>query len=163
MNLGAFVHRSATAELAPAIGWRIWRLLAGNGEVRLGSVVYPAAWQPGEPLRAECEKLPRRSHDAPDGRCECGIYAARELTPWAHYLRVGGDRVFGRVLLWGDVVEARGGWRGARAAPVELYVPARLDEAEAVADALAAYRVPVHLVDDARPHVGALARVPVAA
>jgi hypothetical protein len=58
---------------------------------------------------------------------------------------VGGDRVFGRALLWGDRLEGELGWRAATAYPVALYVPATLDDAGAVAEGLSVYGVPVEI------------------
>jgi hypothetical protein len=67
--------------------------------------------------------------------------------------------VFGQVSLWGRVVECEQGWRGQHGYPAALYVPAltvRRDRdpeqerpplpAEAIADALTAYGVPVELI-----------------
>jgi hypothetical protein len=63
-----------------------------------------------------------------------------------------GDRVIGRVALWGEVVEGEFGWRASRAYPLELLIPGRaggyrrgayLDE---IAVELEAYRVPIDFV-----------------
>src|SRR5262249_52494701 len=67
--------------------------------------------------------------------------------------------VFGQVSLWGRVVECEQGWRGQHAYPATVYVPTlaalrgryRQQEgpsqpAEAIAEALGAYGVPVELI-----------------
>lgn len=90
-------------------------------------MLYDDVWEPGRPLAARCE----HGHSAPDARCGCGIYAARDPAEARRYL-VGRDepgvvgRVLGRVLLWGLVVEGEHGWRG------ELAYPAQLDSDAAV-------------------------------
>jgi hypothetical protein len=59
-------------------------------------------------------------------------------------------RVFGRVALWGKVVECERGWRATRAYPSRIYVPAdtRLGSADEVeiAAQLTEYGVPVELL-----------------
>jgi hypothetical protein len=90
-------------------------------------VLYDDVWEPGRPLAARCE----HGHFAPDARCACGIYAARDPAEARRYM-VGRDepnvvgRVLGRVFLWGVVVEGKYGWRG------ELAYPAQLDSDVAV-------------------------------
>ena len=124
----------------PVVGWRVWLVVDRAGAVRLRSVVYPTLWEPRVETVAECVHLKRHpprswrvgfsNHSAPSSRCDCGIYAARELADGVHYLRTsdrpGADvlgRVFGRVSLWGSVVESERGWRGSHAYPAQLYVP----------------------------------------
>jgi hypothetical protein len=134
MNLG----RIEAVEVGVAVGWRVWRLGA-DGLLR--SVVYDEVWAPGRPVRAECGKLDG-GHAAPDPRCECGLHAAKNLADWAHYLGRP-DRVFGRVVLAGAIVEGARGYRGSAAYPLELVVPALVENPDAVAEALAVYGVPV--------------------
>src|SRR4029453_12536858 len=100
---------------------------------------------PGRPGFPDCKKHKPARHKAPDPLCECGIHLAKSLEQWRHYLAVGGDRVFGRALLWGDRLEGELGWRAATAYPLALYVPATLDDAEAIAAGLAVYGVPVEI------------------
>jgi hypothetical protein len=140
----------------PLVGWKIWRVEVAEDRTRLRSVLYGSLWPPGRPAVADCKKLFLARHEAPDELCECGIHVAKSLAAWRHYLNVGGDRVFGRVLLWGDLLEGTRGWRGAAAYPLELYVPAQLADADAIAEGLLAYGVPVEVV-------GARAREVVAA
>jgi hypothetical protein len=93
-----------------------------------------------------------RRHEAPAATCACGIYAT-SLRRLGSYLQDRGDRatcyVFGRVRLWGTVVECEQGWRASRAYPAEVFVPALARSsaarasAEEIADALNCYAVPV--------------------
>jgi hypothetical protein len=136
---------AVTNEAEPVVGWKIWRVEHDEQRTRLRSVLYGSLWPPGRPAVADCKKLYRVRHDAPDALCECGIHVAKSLDQWRHYLAVGGDRVFGRALLWGDRLEGELGWRAATAYPLALYVPATLDDAEAIAEGLAVYGVPVEI------------------
>jgi len=129
----------------PVVGWKIWRVEHGKERTRLRSVLYGSLWPPGRPAVADCKKLYRVRHEAPDLLCDCGIHGAKSLEQWSHYLAVGGDRVFGRALLSGDRVEGELGWRAATAYPLALYVPATLDDAEAIAEGLSVYGVPVEI------------------
>jgi len=145
VRVGATV-RTVTKATEPVVGWKIWRVEHTEERTRLRSVLYGSLWPPGRPAVADCKKLYRARHEAPDPVCECGIHAAKSLEQWRHYLAVGGDRVFGQVLLWGDRLEGELGWRAAAAYPLALYVPATLDDAEAIAEGLAVYGVPVEIV-----------------
>jgi hypothetical protein len=129
----------------PVVGWKIWRVEHSEERTRLRSVLYGSLWPPNRPAVADCKKLYRARHEAPDPLCECGIHAAKSLEQWQHYLAVGGDRVFGRVMLWGDRLEGELGWRAATGYPLALYVPATLDDAEAIAEGLSVYGVRVEL------------------
>src|SRR5919202_2799706 len=149
----------------PVVGWRVWLVVEDAGEVRLRSVVYPTLWEPRVETVAECVHLKRHppqvgfsNHSAPSSRCDCGIYAARELVDGIHYLRTsdqpGADvlgRVFGRVSLWGSVVESKRGWRGSHAYPEHLYVPRRRSTngrgTDDIALALTDYGVAVEILD----------------
>jgi hypothetical protein len=147
MQLGTCAGVLTTAT-EPVIGWKIWRVEHGEERTRLRSVLYGSLWPPGRPAVAECKKLLRVRHEAPDPVCDCGIHAAKSLAAWRHYLAVGGDRVFGRALLWGDRLEGALGWRAANAYPLELYVPAKLEQAEAIAQGLLLYGVPVEIAGE---------------
>src|SRR2546430_1333687 len=66
------------------------------------------------PVEAVCHRMLRTSHAAPSRGCECGIHAGPTLEAWEHYLAVDSEsRVFGRVLLWGSMLEGTEGWRAA--------------------------------------------------
>ena len=144
MQFGARVDAFTNAT-EPLVGWKIWSVEHGEERTRLRSVLYGSLWPPGRPAVADCKKLYRARHEAPDPLCECGIHVAKSLEEWRHYLAVGGDRVFGRVLLWGNRLEGQLGWRAATAYPLALYVPATLAGAEAIAEGLAVYGVPVEI------------------
>ena len=146
MRLGRVLQAWAAEELRPAVGWKIWRVEHGPERTRLRSVLYGDLWPACRPLEATCRRVLRSGHEAPCFGCECGIHAGRELSAWEHYLSVGEEeRVFGRVLLWGATIEGSAGLRAARAAPVEIFVPAVVTNAHEVAAGLAAYGVPVHV------------------
>ena len=148
MRIGRLEHAWAAEDLRPAVGWKVWRVERDSGQTRLRSVLYGDLWPVHEPVRASCHRMLRSSHDAPSAGCECGIHAGRTLDAWDHYLTVEPERrVFGRVLLWGSVLEGMHGWRAAYGRPVEIFVPSGVSEAAQVADRLRAYDVPVHAVE----------------
>jgi hypothetical protein len=145
MRIGRALRQWSSDELRPALGWKIWSVEHTPEGTRLRSVLHSDLWPARRPLEATCRRLLRSPHEAPCLGCECGIHAGRELSAWEHYLSVDQEtRVFGRVLLWGATIEGTAGWRAARAAPVEIVVPAVLANAEEVAAGLEAYGVPVH-------------------
>jgi hypothetical protein len=122
-----------------AVGWRAWTVEETGDGVRLGSVIHDAIWEPGVVAVAGCAD----SHPAPDGECNCGFHAARDPVDAFSYL-LGRDgphtlcRVLGEVVLGGRLAETEAGWRASEAYPVRLYT-----EDTDLAEALAAYRVPV--------------------
>ncbi len=152
--------------LEPHVGWRVWAFAELGGDIRLSSLVYREPWPVRNELSAICrlgERLPLSSvqrslpeHAAPAIRCSCGIYAARALEHALIYLETDSEgsgagplRVLGRVSIWGTVVEAELGWRASLAYPARIYVPLGLGagRAEEVGLALAAYGVPVELLE----------------
>jgi hypothetical protein len=139
----ALVAVPAAAE--PVVAWKIWRVEHGEERTRLRSVLYGSLWAPGRAAVADCKKLLRSRHEAPDPLCECGIHGAKALADWRHYLAVGHDRVFGRALLFGGRLEGEHGWRAAAAYPLEIYVPGSFDDPHAVAAGLGVYGVPVEV------------------
>jgi hypothetical protein len=174
---------SAPDYAAPLVGWRGWFVLLVEEELRLCSPVYPTVWLPRRATSAVCRAregpagLPAPGeHPAPEESCRCGIYASDSPVTAASFIsgpslsgrgpgrsgsepRVQGP-VFGRVSLWGRIVECDRGWRAARAYPALLCVPTLPGGAhplglqadrpslppEAVARALGAYGVPVELI-----------------
>ena len=149
----------------PFVGWRVWQLSREPAGYRLKSLVYKVVWEPGRPLIAACLRRRRHlswvrepeEHESPDERCECGVYAA-PIGLLGEYLHLGPiDRplacAFGRVALWGTVLECERGWRASAAYPRHIYLPAerlrfRHREApEAIAFDLAEYRVPIELLE----------------
>jgi hypothetical protein len=145
MHVGAGAYL-LSEEAEPLVGWKIWRVEHDDERTRLRSVLYGSLWAPGRPAVADCKKPLRFRHEAPDPLCDCGIHAGKSLAAWQHYLKVGGDRVFGRALLLGDRVEGSAGWRAAAGYPLEVYVPATLEDAEEIAAGLTVYGVPVEVV-----------------
>jgi hypothetical protein len=149
MRIGRVEQAWGAEALRPAVGWKVWRV---DDQARLRSVLYDDLWSVDKPVRATCRRLLRSSHEAPASGCECGIHAGRELGAWDHYLGVdAGNRVFGRVLIWGSTIEGAHGWRAAQARPVEIFVPSAVREASGVAAGLRAYGVPVHLLPESVP------------
>jgi len=144
VRIGATIAASTSAA-EPVVGWKIWRVERAEERTRLRSVLYGSLWPPGRPAVADCKKLYRARHEAPHPLCECGIHVAKSLDQWRHYLAVGGDRVFGRALLWGGRLEGELGWRAASVYPLAIYVPATLDDADAIAGGLSVYGVPVEI------------------
>jgi len=154
---------------APLIGWRTWTVVEEGGGLTLRSVVYESRWPPRERLVAVCGRrshgrlLARwrrvQPHEAPDDRCECGIYAACAPDLALSFLfRLGLIRgvrsaLIGRVALWGRVIECERGWRATFAYPTQLYVlraPAsrrQRPDARGLARDLAVYGVPVQVVE----------------
>jgi hypothetical protein len=144
MRIGRVESTWAEEALRPAVGWKVWRV--ENGLLR--SVLYGDLWPVDEPVEAVCRRQLRSPHEAPSCGCECGIHAGRDLAAWDHYLAVGSEaRVFGRVLLWGSTIQGAHGWRAALARPVEIFVPPAVKGQGAIAEALCAYGVPVHVLE----------------
>jgi hypothetical protein len=102
-------------------------------------------------------------HAAPQAECRCGLYASTSVKAAARFVQGRGSlreavgAVIGQVSLWGSVVECERGWRGERAYPARLYLPlgqhgrlsflfGRAADAERLALALRAYRVPLEVV-----------------
>jgi hypothetical protein len=154
MRIGQLERAWRAEALQPAVGWKVWRVEHDAGQTRLRSVLYGDLWPADEPVEAVCRRLLRARHEPPSRGCECGIHAGRELGAWDHYLAIDSEtRVFGRVLLWGSVLEGASGWRATRARPVEIFVPPAVADAAGVAEGLRAYGVPVHLLADAAAFV----------
>lgn len=160
--------------IEPLEAWRVWRVVECDGELWLASVVKRTLWRAGEPLAAECLRrrtlrswLRRRPrHVAPHCDCECGIYAT-ELTRAGEYLNDSFPealgRVFGRVSLWGTVVECERGFRASHAYPLALYVaadaaPGQRATPQTIAAGLARYGVPVEVLPHMRRQAPRLLR-----
>lgn len=112
----------------PVVGWRYWQVTPSG---RLRSVTQRRIeWAPGSVLRAACLGA---GHRAPDERCDCGLYGARDLDSLReHGLCLAPEAlVVGRVALWGRVLPDEAGWRGEYAEPAALsVVPELLLEGE---------------------------------
>jgi hypothetical protein len=133
----------------PLRGWRAWRVVETRAGLRLCSVIYDETWEPGKPFLAACQ-IAAGEHDAPNARCECGVYASRTSSHAARYLLGRNDplvvhRVVGVVRLWGAVFEGSGGWRAEVAYPERLWVP-QIPGADEIARLLRVYNVAVEAI-----------------
>jgi hypothetical protein len=155
----------------PLEAWRVWRVGMLQGRVVLKSLYVGAVWEPAIPLAATCSQRQRprlrpwrlepSGHAPPDMGCRCGIYGVQSVIAARSYLErpdllCRGERVIGRVALWGEVVEGELGWRASRAYPIELFVPApavvrsglrRRAHVDEILQSLEEYRVPVDVVE----------------
>jgi hypothetical protein len=102
-----------------------------------------------------------RRHEIPHRRCSCGVHASNDVEMAASYLYLYDDvrqrhlrgRAIGRVSLWGSVVEGDLGWRGSRAYPQRIFLPAsdragRDVDVDEMLGGLARYGVPIEVVAD---------------
>lgn len=120
------------------VGWRSWRILpfetlGGASSVRLsasGTNGRPKFWEPLRATHAVCG-LFKTTHEAPWPDCSCGLHAYRTEDAARNHLMTfvgstNGDGAlgwaFGRVSLWGRIVEHEHGWRAEHAYPYELAV-----------------------------------------
>jgi len=147
----------------PFYAWRVWRVEqknVGEGVWWLKSVVFNDRWAPHERQDARCRRsllrrlLKRqRRHAAPDQSCSCGIYAAESERVRPYLGREEENWAFGRVKLWGRIVECAHGFKAEHCYPERLYVvPRQLDgrrrgrEALEIAFSLQDYGVPVEVL-----------------
>jgi hypothetical protein len=135
--------------LEPIVGWRCWRVLpihtlSEGTRYRLcavGTYGLPKIWEPRAAVVARCSDFKSR-HEAPYRWHECGIYAYESETEaeskfasmWAHNAGPGVTWAFGRVSLWGRVIECQLGWRAQFAYPYDVAVFTEGKAADAVAD-----------------------------
>ena len=119
-------------------------------------------WHPNQSLAARCRASAvvgtiasrvegHDSHDAPQAKCTCGVYAAKSLE---HLRKNGYDRcgVYGEVCLWGTVVEHERGWRAQLAYPKNLFLsvdalPFTLAEIQSRLKTLTTYRIDIFVAD----------------
>lgn len=97
------------------------------------TVVWPAR----EKLVAECRGvlgITPSTHSSPDVHCSCGINAYKE-SRWAEAEAARTNLescpraplgVWGRVSIWGSMIEHEYGWRAEFAYPYEVFVPSEL-------------------------------------
>lgn len=109
-------HRPAPLSLEEVEGWRAWSVVERDGAYLLSSLTRAEAWEPGRPFDATCT---RKQHDAPGGRCSCGVYAAADPNELASLGRIAGAAI-GQVSLWGRLVEHSRGYRAAAAYPTRI-------------------------------------------
>lgn len=129
------------------VGWRSWRILPfetldGEQCYRLcasGTQGIPKVWPPRRAVEAMCSDF-RSRHEAPWPDCECGVYAYRDREDAQRHLQTFVDKngdgtvgwAFGRVSLFGRVVECEHGWRVQHAYPYAVTVHAEPEVAAAI-------------------------------
>jgi hypothetical protein len=157
----------------PVIAWRAWKIdaplpwtPADAMEPRLRPIgIRGVSWPPGEAMVATCEKPPILSfrmggprgliaegpviaearHSAPVLTCSCGVWALRTREDVERLIsHRPGPLAYGRVKLWGRIVECERGFRAEYAYPADLIVAAPFEEmARPLASSLGRlYRVP---------------------
>lgn len=103
------------------LAWRVWKIYEG-ALVSLNGTLWPG----GTRLEAECQN-PGPWHwveKTPGEQCQCGIYAAKDLMTLSNMVVFPrGPYVYGRVSLWGKVIEGEMGYRAEFAYPYEIIVP----------------------------------------
>jgi hypothetical protein len=113
--------------ISPIVGYRGWTWDTKGLKSLCGE-----RWHPNQSLAARCRASAvvgtiagriegHDSHEAPQPKCTCGVYAAKSL----EQLRKNGyDRcgIYGEVCLWGTVVEHERGWRAQLAYPKNLFL-----------------------------------------
>ena len=113
--------------ISPIVGYRVWTWDTKGLKSLCGE-----RWHPNQSLAARCRASAvvgtiagrvegHDSHDAPQAKCTCGVYAAKSLE---HLRKNGYDRcgIYGEVCLWGTVVEHERGWRAQLAYPKNLFL-----------------------------------------
>jgi hypothetical protein len=102
-------------------GWRMWAI--GGG--RLIAISQETPWPVRQVFQAVCEGGDNHSGPAPDRDCNCGIWAFKtmeDLVAGLNRDHVHDLRVFGKVALWGRVIETTKGYRAEKAYPTELWL-----------------------------------------
>lgn len=119
------LDRSTTVEATaePILAWRTWALTGRRDGSCLLLRPVAARSRPWPPRRA-AEAVCRTgwSHPAPDLACTCGLYAAR-LPDLLRRTRM--PAVWGRVALWGRVIEHELGFRSRFGYPQRLRLVCR--------------------------------------
>jgi hypothetical protein len=101
----------------PIIAYRAWAV-SGNYLTGIGSG-HGQLWHPGQPLKAVClASGPSHANPPPLSKCSCGIYALKRTE-----IGMEDSQVFGKVALWGTVIEHEGGYRAEYAYPFAFIVP----------------------------------------
>ncbi len=144
--------------ISPIVGYRGWTWDTKGLKSLCGQ-----RWHPGLALAARCRasavvgNIAGRieaddSHEAPQAKCTCGVYAAKSLE---HLRKNGYDRcgIYGEVCLWGTVVEHEWGWRAQLAYPKNLFLspdalPFTLAEIWPRLQALALYGSDIFVLDN---------------
>ena len=138
--------------ISPIIGYRVWKWENTGLKSVCGE-----PWCPGQPLAAGCRVFVGRvenandAHDAPQEKCTCGVYAAKNLEH-LHRAGYGGYGICGEVCLWGKVIEHERGWRAQLAYPKNLFLsqdalPFTLAEIQSRLKMLTTYRIDIFVAD----------------
>lgn len=137
----------------PLEAWRVWTirdwtLRDRSIEPRLAPLSADLVWQPRRRVEAVCNygglfRPHSGNHAAPWPTCDCGLWALRErqrVEELARDERASRARVFvfGKVALWGRVLEFEDGFRAEYGYPADLYV---YDDAELADDLARIYGV----------------------
>lgn len=139
----------------PRVGIRNWGVTTEEPKLRLRSPSYPYIWKP-DVNRAFCAK--KKKHPAPNGDCQCGLYAYHMLDRWLMTVSQqegSSSGIWGLVVFTGAVEVQRNMMRGEHARVLALLRPAppghlHAPSLEKVLDHLARYyRVPVIAFEDA--------------
>ena len=129
-----WVHREEAR-----MGWQWWRETERYPkDAELRGIAQGWRWPKGTPAHSTCMA---RYHDAPDPEwaaimrdahrspvegCSCGLYALksprRARAECSGYPSPDGY-AYGKVALWGNVIEGTDGYRAESAYPLELYLP----------------------------------------
>jgi hypothetical protein len=129
------------------LGWRAWRVLPwreldGAPSYRLaacGTKGIPKVWRPQLAAEAVCSEY-ETLHEAPWPQCDCGIHAYKDRVEaeqhWQRFIGFKPEEVagwaFGRVSMWGQVIECERGWRAQYAYPWTIDVHATPEVAAAI-------------------------------
>ncbi|MGB6477082.1 MAG: hypothetical protein WBF04_23765 [Candidatus Sulfotelmatobacter sp.] len=144
--------------ISPIVGYRGWTWDTMGLKSLCGE-----RWHPNQSLAARCRASAvvgtiagrvegHDSHEAPQAKCTCGVYAAKSLE---HLRKKGYDRcgIYGEVCLWGTVVEHERGWRAQLAYPENLFLspdalPFTLAEISPRLQALTLYGSDIFVLDN---------------
>lgn len=118
----------------PLIGWRCWKVASyltldgERGPVLISWSRIAQPWLPGRATEAQCKRTTTGAlyyaalHAAPQSSCSCGLWAfrSRDDLDAEDLLNSRDSIVFGRVALWGRVLEFARGYRAQFAYPLGL-------------------------------------------
>ena len=110
--------QEAPTYVSPILAYRAWKSIHRGVEGITG-----VAWPPHEPLVACCTGEGQGSHQTPGLDCYCGMWGFKTVAEMESAVRGydGIPLVFGRVYLWGRVIEWEHGWRAQYAYPAEFW------------------------------------------
>ena len=112
------------------MGWRLWTIRPFSTLLESYFSAY-GEWPTGKTHQAECFFLsssryflsfPKHKTSPPYRYCGCGIYAFKSPMSFVPSDIYGPLYVYGKVALWGKILEHTGGYRAQYAYPLELWV-----------------------------------------